>query len=190
MNKGNGASASLGVLAEITALLAAITPEQFTVPMKKRKEGDHAVTAATDDIKQFFTLMSRLTDECRKLKTSANQVSESAMKEVFAKGILQADKDLKTSGTSLFEAKTTVEQIAIELQRTNSLREIVAGIFWHEVRNQHSDLMNKPVISICNDWSLTWTERDDDDGLQISFRLIDVSNMAGLAEMLERHTLQ
>lgn len=191
MNKGNGNSAPLGVLAEITALLTAITPEQFVTPPTDRGEGDHAVAAATDDIKRFFTLRCRLIDKCSEFKTSVKQTAETAMEEISAKGVLQADKDLETPGTSLFEAKAKFEQIVAELQRVDSLFEIIDGIFWREVQNQHPDLVNKPTIGIRSDWSLTWTEKedDDDDGAGIRVCLVGSSDLAGLDEMLARHGL-
>lgn len=193
MSKGNGStSAPLGVLAEITALLAAITPEQFVAPSMGCEEGDHVVATATDDIKRLFTLRSRLIDELRGLKKSVTQVSNIAMEEILTKGTLRAEKDLETPGTSLFEAKAKTEKIAAELQRVDNLREIIDAVFWREVRNQHSDLVNKS-IGIRSDWSLTWAEKDDDDASDgIRVNLVGSSEMAGLAEMLLRHgrTLQ
>ena len=184
MNKGSGSTgAPLGVLAEITTLLASITPEQFIAPTANHEEGDHTVTVATDHIKQLFTLRRRLIDKCCEFKERAERIAEIVMKEVIMKGALQASKDLETPGSSLLEVQTEIEQIVVELQQVDKLREIVDGIFWLEIRRQHPDLADKSLIGIRSDWSLTWAE-----DMRIS--LVGSSDLTRLAEMLSRHTLQ
>lgn len=189
MKNGNESiSAPLGVLAEIASLLAAITPEQFIAPPLERKESEHVVATATDDIKRLYTLRDRLDDKCRELAKSGKQVSEDAMERIFKLGHRKAIEEMETPGSPLFEANVKNEQILAELQRTNNLHKIVDGIFWLEVRRQHPDIESKPVAGIRSDWSLTWAENDDDD-IEISIvSLVDGDELAGLTEMLSRRT--
>lgn len=186
--KGNGSTGTpLGVLTEITGLLAAITPEQFTVPPMKCGEGDHAVATATDDIKRLYTLRDRLIDKCSELSASARQLSMGALKDILAKGRTKAAEELKTPGTPIYEAKVKSEQIIAELERTNSFRDILDRIFWLEVGRQHHDLEDKSIVGIRSDWSLVWKEEDDDDGTRIEISLVG-GNVADLAAMLGRHS--
>lgn len=182
MKKGNG-SASLGVLAEISELLSAITPEQFTAPPAGPEDGDHVVAVATDDIKRLYVLRDRLIDKCNELVTSANPLSMGLMEDIFKHG-QRAAVELKTPGSPMYEAEAKLKRTLAELQSVDSLKKIVENIFWLEVRRQHPDLEGKKIIGIRSDWSLVWTEDDDDDMGGISIRVVSSGSLSDLFEMI------
>lgn len=181
---GNGsAGASLGVLAEITGLLAAITPEQFTAPPVEQKDGDHIVAVATDDVKRLFTLRDRLIGKCNEFMKITRPLSEDLMMGILINGQHKANVELNTPGSPMYEAEAKLKRALVELQSANSFLQIVDGIFWLEVRRQHPDLEDKSVVGIRHDWSLLW--REEESGTSgISIKLVAGGSLDDLAEML------
>lgn len=183
MKKGNG-SASLGVLAEITGLLAAITADQFTAPNAEMEDGDHVVATANDDIKRLFVLRNRLSDKHNELAKSADLSLADLTEYLFKHGQHKAVAELEIPGSPMFEAEAKLKRTIAEMQGVGSLHKIVDGIFWLEVRRQHPDLEGKSTVGIRSDWSLVWTEDDDDDMGGIGIRVVGSGSLSDLFEMI------
>lgn len=189
MTKGNGSeSTSLGVLTEITALLAAITPEQFTAPPAGQEDGDHVVAMATDDVKRLFTLRDRLIGKCNEFTKITRPLSEGLMMGIFINGQHKASVELNTPGSPMYEAEAKLKRALVELQSVNSFLQIVDGIFWLEVRRQHPDLEDKGTIGIRSDWSLVWMdeENEEDDTRGISIEIVGSGTLAGILGLRPR----
>lgn len=189
MTKGNGsAGASLGVLAEITGLLASITPEQFIAPPEGQEDGDHVVAVATDDVKRLYVLRDRLTDKYNELVKSARTLSEGIMKDILVNGPLMTHVELNTPGSPMYEAEAKLKRKLAELQNADTLRRIVEDVFWLEVRRQHPDLEDKSIVGICSDWSLVWTDEKDeeDDTRGISIEIVGSGTLAGILGLRPR----
>ena len=186
MTKGNGSSgASLGVLAEIAVLLAAITPEQFIAPPAEQEDGDHVVAVANDDVKRLYVLRDRMVDKCNELTKSARPLAEGLMKDIFMAGPRKARVDLTTPDSPMYEAEAKLKIVLAELQSADSLRKIVEDIFWLEVRRQHPDLKDKNTVGIRSDWSLVWME-EEDDTRGISIEIVGSGTLAGILGLRPR----
>ena len=145
MNSGNGSVGTrLGVLADIIARLAAITPEQVA-PLREAppvEEGDHVVATANDDIKRYFTLCGLLKDAYNEKVRAHNEVVAGWMAVGGREPVVQRAK---------FKAELGMER---------EFFDIVHQIAWLEVERQYPELTGKPGISIGDDWSLFWREGD------------------------------
>lgn len=147
---------SLGVLAEITARLAAITPEQFIVPEFARSGDAVFVCMASDDIKRIFTLRSTLTDEMDQLVQDGLTASLDALLEVSARNLHEIFKEMQTPGSRTLDMTQKMLNRRCAMQKQKRLCEIVDNLLWLEIRRQHADLKDRSQVGIFSDWGLYW----------------------------------
>lgn len=151
----------VSVLAEISARLAASTPEQFIVPDVARPKEASFVCMASDDIKRLFTLRSNLVNEMDNLIKSDLRASLDALTEISTRNLHDEMVDgLKTLGSRALELKKELFGRRCAMQRIDRLCEIVDSVMWLEIRRQHPDLLDRPTIGIFSDWSLCWFSDD------------------------------
>ncbi|MDP1689921.1 MAG: hypothetical protein Q8L52_01830 [bacterium] len=162
MSEKSGA-APLRVLAEITELLAAITPEQFVAPTNMPREEDmHAVATATDDIKRLCALRDSLITKHNTLSNELNQLVKSLLMAALDDP-LKTIEELGVPNSPSMQGKAQVEQLDAERTEIFALIKIVVKILWLEVRRQHPDLASNSRVCICDDWSLCWEENKSED---------------------------
>lgn len=153
----------LGVLAEICARLAAITPEQFVVPEVARSKDATFVCTATDDIKRLFTLRNQLVDEMEELAKSGMEAALEALGDLGSRNPLIVAKELTTPGSRTWELQAGMRTRSGAMRQKDHLCEIVDEILWLEIRRQHPDLQDKPAVAIFSDWGLYWLKEIPDD---------------------------
>ncbi len=177
MNKSNGDTAApLGVLEEITSRLAALTEEQLVPPSQEREKDAVFVMMAPDGVKRLFALREQLREERRSLSREMKSVADKAMIYIYEKPLEVVMVEMDAEGSFLWQVKERMERFGLLASRAAHFFEIVEQIFWLEVRRQHPDLQEKPVISINSDWSLCWQEGKEDEDIFKVFR-IDLSEI-------------
>lgn len=174
-------TAPTGVLQEISARLAAITPEQFIAPGEKREEGATFVVFANDEVRRLFTLRTQLANEYEaaeaKMKSLAKESLQTLSDAVASKGP-RGFKEEALDPTSLFWAnKTEIERMSNELRRLGSFAEIVDKMFWFDVRSQHPDIADSPWVGIASDWSL-WRKEDSKSRVGARMEIISTGDLS------------
>lgn len=168
-----------GVLAEIGARLAAITPEKFIQPKKMLEdEPDGAYTRvcpASNDIKRLWTLMKMISDELKVDAKHLDTLMNDLVKDVKkgGGGVVGMLKNLVGGGVSP-EAIAEAERAGNAFRLKEQLFNVVRDIFWLEVRRFVPELANKDTIGIFADWSLAWRDEPEEKKEKKRKLMIDV----------------
>lgn len=157
--ENGGGATRPNVRAEIDRMLAELSPEHYIASPVKRTSEMHFMCEATDEIKRLHTLREMMATKREALDAKNKEVGRDAKERILSMPRAAANEEVKTPGSPLFIANETTKNLEAQLWRTDSIGKIADTLLWLEIRSQHADLWEKPVL-VCSDWSICWLDED------------------------------
>jgi len=161
----------IGVLQEVQDQLAALTPDQYIAPTERQEDDAVFVMTAPDSLKRLYTLFRILTLKCEKLVQKGEKKSIELLEYVYNKDAVALITEDADPSSRLSGMKKSLEAVHLELSRTDSLHDILKGIFWLEARRLSPDLRDKSSIGLYEGWALCWRKMPSKGSLSQSIIL-------------------